>query len=440
MRCFLFWTTFLACACTAAAHDIPSDVTVQMVVKPSAAKLQLLVRLPLSAMRDIEFPERPGGYLDAEKLAPQLPDGARLWIADFVTIYENESRVSKPRIVATHLSLPSDRSFQSFDEAFRHITGPDLPNSANVRWEHVMFDVLLEYPIDSEHSDFSIRPGMDRLGARVVTVLRFVTPGGAVRAYEFVGDAGLVHLDPRWHQASARFVELGFSHILEGIDHLLFLLCLVLPFRHFKPLLKIVTAFTLAHSVSLVASAYGLAPNALWFPPLIEMLIAASILYMALENIVGGSTIQRRWILAFAFGLVHGFGFSFALRENLQFAGSHLLSSLLSFNIGVELGQVLVLLILIPVLDAIFRFVVAERMGTIIISALVAHTGWHWMGERAERLRLFRFEWPSMAGVLILIAGALTVLLLLRRRHSGARTLACRLGTPAETSDLDILR
>ena len=250
---FLFWTTFLACASTAAAHDIPSDVTVQMVVKPSAGTLQLLVRLPLSAMRDIEFPERPGGYLDTEKLAPLLPGAARLWIADFVTNYEGGARLPKPRVVATHLSLPSDRSFQSFDEAFRHITGPELPNSTNVRWEHVMFDVLLECPIQSERSDFSIRPGTERLGARVVTVLRFVTPGGAVRAYEFAGDAGLVHLDPRWLDAGVRFVELGFSHILEGIDHRLFLLCLVLPFRHFKPLLKIVTAFTVAHSVSLIA-------------------------------------------------------------------------------------------------------------------------------------------------------------------------------------------
>ena len=107
---------------------------------------------------------------------------------------------------------------------------------------------------------------------------------------------------------------------------------------------------------------------------------------MALENIVGAGTGGRRWMMAFGFGLVHGFGFSFALRQTLQFAGSHLLASLLSFNIGVELGQLLVLLLLIPLLDALFRFVVAERMGTIILSALVAHTGWHWMIDRAGPL------------------------------------------------------
>ena len=72
---------------------------------------------------------------------------------------------------------------------------------------------------------------------------------------------------------------------------------------------------------------------------------------MALENIVGGATVHRRWMIAFGFGLVHGFGFSFALRETLQFAGSHLLTSLLAFNIGVELGQLLVLALLVPALE-----------------------------------------------------------------------------------------
>ena len=73
---------------------------------------------------------------------------------------------------------------------------------------------------------------------------------------------------------------------------------------------------------------------------------------MALENIVGASTVHRRWMITFGFGLVHGFGFSFALRQTLQFAGSHLLTSLLSFNVGVELGQLLVLVLLIPAAGA----------------------------------------------------------------------------------------
>ncbi len=82
------------------------------------------------------------------------------------------------------------------------------------------------------------------------------------------------------------------------------------------------TVFLLAGApITLIASAYNLAPDALWFPPLIETLIAISILYMTLENIVGGSTLRRRWVTAFGFGLVHGFGFSFVLRDTMQFAG-----------------------------------------------------------------------------------------------------------------------
>jgi hypothetical protein len=205
-----------------------------------------------------------------------------------------------------------------------------------------------------------------------------------------------VHFDPRWHQAARQFVELGFRHILDGTDHLLFLLCLVIPFRRLRALVPIVTAFTVAHSITLIASAYDMAPDALWFPPLIEVLIAASIVYMAIENIVGTDTVHRRWMIAFGFGLVHGFGFSFALRQTLQFAGSHLLTSLLSFNVGVELGQLFVLLVMIPVLEVLFRFVLAERVGTVILSAFVAHAGWHWMADRADRLRQYRFEWPAV--------------------------------------------
>jgi hypothetical protein len=99
-------------------------------------------------------------------------------------------------------------------------------------------------------------------------------------------------------------------------------------------------------------------------------------------------------MITFGFGLVHGFAFSFALRETLQFAGSHLLTSLLSFNLGVELGQLLVLVVLVPVLENLFRFVVAERLGTIILSVLVGHTAWHWMTERADRLS--QFPWPAL--------------------------------------------
>ena len=397
----LFAAAFFVLPYAVSAHDIPNDVTVQMFVKPDGQHLHILVRVPLKAMRDIIFPQRGPGYLDIERTAPLLPGAAKLWIAGFFEVYEGDALLPNPQVMAARISLPSDFSFGSYETALSHVTEPPLPESTDVIWDQSLLDVLFDSPIQSERARFSIEPRFARLGLRVITVLRFVPPGGEVRAFEFDGDPGLVRLDPRWYQAALNFVHFGFLHILDGTDHLLFLFCLVIPFRRLRALIPVVTAFTVAHSITLIASAYNFAPDFLWFPPLIEVLIAASIVYMALENIVGAGSVQRRWMIAFGFGLVHGFGFSFALRQTLQFAGSHLLTSLLSFNIGVELGQLLVLILLIPALQLFFRYAVAERMGTIILSAIVAHTAWHWMLDRGSVLRQFRFEWPVLDATLL---------------------------------------
>jgi hypothetical protein len=438
------FTLLLASAPAALAHDIPNDVTVQALLKPSGNTLQFLARVPLRAMRDVDFPTRDSqGYLDLDRVQPLLSDAATLWISDFVRIYEDDRPPAKAHVAAVRVSLPSDRSFRSFDEALAHVRGR-LPADADVFWNQVMLDVLFEYPIQSDHSHFSIEPGgLGRLGLRVVTAMRFQMPDGSIRAFEFEGDPGLVRMDPAWYQAALRFVDLGFHHILDGTDHLLFLFCLVIPFRRFGALIPVVTSFTVAHSITLIASAYNLGPDALWFPPLIETLIAVSIVYMALENIVGGSSVKRRWIITFGFGLVHGFGFSWALRQTMQFAGSHMLTSLLSFNVGVELGQLLVLLLLIPALELLFKFVVAERMGTIILSALVAHTGWHWMLERWDKLAQYRFQWPVIDAaflstllfwlmVLVILAGLIWFLNgMLRQRAQRAAADS----EPAEAAD-----
>jgi len=434
----------LAASASLRAHDIPNDVTVQTFVRPEGTRLRLLVRVPLQAMRDMDYPKprgtTRGDLMDLGRAESTLRDASTLWISDFLDVYENDVQLPKPQVVAVRAALPSDRSFTSYEEALAHVTGPPLPPETEFVWSQGLLDVLFDYPIQSDRSKFSIEPRLARLGIRTLIVMRFLPPGGAVRAFEFYGDPGLVRLDPSWFQAAWQFVKLGFFHILDGTDHLLFLGCLVIPFRRFRSLIAVVTAFTVAHSITLIASAYNLAPDALWFPPLIETLIATSIVYMALENIVfavgkqpqsaqsaqrnlssalefqphdragAASTrisadaassavafshaLRRRWLVTFGFGLVHGFGFSFALRQTLQFAGSHLLTSLFSFNIGVELGQLLVLVLLIPALELLFRGVVVEWLGTIILSALVGHTAWHWMGDRYAVLRQFRFEWP----------------------------------------------
>lgn len=409
----LFLLVLLATAAPAPAHEVPNEVTVLAFIKPDGQQLTLLVRAPLKAMRDIDVPVRGPGYVDLSRIDPVLRDAATLWIGDFVQVFENDAALSYPDVRAARISLPSDRSFETYDRALAHVTGEHLPLDTDLYWEQGLLDVAFVYQIGSDRSKFAISPGLTRLGLRVNVVLRFLPPGGTERAFDVHGDPGIVQLDPRWHQAAGHFVEEGFAHILDGIDHLLFLLCLVIPFRRLRPLVLVVTSFTVAHSVTLIASAFDMAPTGLWFAPLIETLIAISILYMAVENIVGAK-VEHRWVVAFGFGLVHGFGFSFALRETLQFAGAHVLTSLLAFNVGVELGQLLVLVVLVPALNLLFRHVVGERIGTILLSALVAHTGWHWGIERGGDLS--RFSWPTLdaatlAGLvrltmIVLVAGA----------------------------------
>ncbi len=382
-----------------AAHEVPNEVTVSGFVRPQGQTLTVLLRVPLKSMRDIEVPTLNNGFLDFSRIDQALNDAATLWIVDFIELYENGERLARPRVTAARVSLPSDRSFESYDAARTNLlTGSRLDQATQIYWEQGLMDIAFEYPIASDQSDYAIRPGLTRLGLRVNVVLRFLQPGKPERAFDVHAGTGIVHLDPRWHQAFYLFAKEGFFHILDGIDHLLFLLCLVIPFRKLRPLVIVVTAFTVAHSVTLIASAYGMAPDSLWFPPLIEVLIAVSILYMAFENIAGAN-LDRRWVMTFGFGLIHGFGFSFLLRERLQFAGEHLVTSLLAFNVGVEIGQLLVLVITIPVLSLIFRYVVAERIGTILMSALVAHTAWHWATERGARLTQYRWTGIEMLDV-----------------------------------------
>lgn len=374
------------------AHDIPSDVRIQAFLKPEGQRLRLVVRAPIAAMGELDWPAR-GVLLDLSRVEPVLREAASVWVASRVDLYEEDQRLPSPRVAAVRVSLPSDTSFDSYNRALAHVLGPPLADDTEVVTAQALLDVVLDYPLRADTSRLSIETRFEATGLRSETVVRFQTAAGVERAFQFHGDPGLVRLDPRWLQAAWRFVVDGFFHILDGTDHLLFLLCLVIPFRRVGGLVPVVTAFTLAHSITLIASAYGMAPDVLWFPPLVETLIALSIVYMALENIVTPH-LGRRWMIAFAFGLVHGFGFSFALRDSLQFAGTHLLTSLLAFNVGVEAGQLVVLVVLVPTIGALFRFVVAERMGTIILSALVAHTGWHWMVERGQGLLQYQFQRP----------------------------------------------
>ncbi len=376
------WLLLLSwlCAGTALAHEVPADVRVLAYIRPEGQTLQLLLRVPLAAMREVDLPLRGAGLLDLARAEPALRQAAALWLVDNLHVYENDQALPPLGVAEVRISLASDRAFSGYAQALAHLRGARLPHDTDLPWQQQWLDLRLEAPIASAQSNFAIHPRLARLGLRVTTVVHFVPDALTQRSFELHGDPGRVQLDPRWHQAALRFVELGARHILGGADHLLFLFCLILPLRRLKPLVLMVSAFTVAHSLTLAVAAFGLGPQGLWFNPGVETLIAASIVLMALENIFG-STLRRRWLAAFAFGLVHGFGLAAGLGESWQLAGAHLVTALLAFNLGVELGQIGVLLLSLPLLALLWR-VVPQRLGLIVLSALAAHSAWHWMSER----------------------------------------------------------
>jgi hypothetical protein len=307
------------------------------------------------------------------------------------------------------LSLPSDRSFETYEQAASHVIG-SLDPGLRIYIDQGYVDARITYPIGSPGSEFAVRTtAAPELGDVLKLALRYMPPGEGGRAMVVTSRSGTVALNPTWMRAATGFIVLGIAHILTGYDHLLFLLCLVIPLRGWRQILSVITVFTIAHSFTLLGTAFNLAPSGAWFPPFVETAIAASIVYMALENIMG-INLERRILITGLFGLVHGFGFSYGLQENFQFAGTHLLVSLFAFNVGIELGQILVLAIMLPALAVVRRYVLPGRVGMIILSAIVADTGWHWMIDRADVLWKAPWPQPSMAGLAILalwVAGIL---------------------------------
>lgn len=428
------------------AHDMPDEVVIQTYVKPAGRELDVLLRVPLVLLLNMDLPKRGPGFLDLAQIDPAL-ERSGMALAEEIAFFENGRRLAPSRMEG-RISIPSDKSFESYEAALAHLQGERLPDSTDVFWNQGFFDIRLQYPIRSQESDFALQLFMaPELEKRAHLIIRFLPSKGTVRTYDVAGSGDRILLDPRWHQAALTFTKAGFFHVLDGIDHLLFLLCLVIPFRHgrLRPLVAIVTSFTIAHSITLIAAAYELAPSGPWFLPLVETLIAASIVYMALENIVASSApgsgtvfsrsdgeagpdarrqpaLQRRWLITGGFGLVHGVGFSFGLKQSFQLAGDHLLLSLVSFNVGVEVAQMVVLVAAVVALRFLSRQVAREGVLAIILSALLAHTGWHWTLERGQQLRVV--EWPALDITLLVALGRVALVLLLA---GGAVSLLIRL-------------
>jgi hydrogenase/urease accessory protein HupE len=177
------------------------------------------------------------------------------------------------------------------------------------------------------------------------------------------------------------FLRLGIAHIWTGYDHLLFLFGLLLVCRSFRSIIGIISCFTVAHSITLALATLGIVnlPSSL-----VEPMIAASIFYVGLENLARrGAEPKGRWALTFGFGLIHGFGFASALRElGIGSRGHGIAMPLLTFNLGVEIGQVSIAAIVLPIVWQLRKNPGFVRYGVPILSAIVALAGLYWFLQR----------------------------------------------------------
>jgi hydrogenase/urease accessory protein HupE len=185
--------------------------------------------------------------------------------------------------------------------------------------------------------------------------------------------------------AAGRFLLLGIEHIFTGYDHIAFLLGLLLLGGTFRELVKVVTAFTVAHSVTLALATLEVVRIG---PRIVEPLIAASIVYVAVENLwalrseaARASALRHRWLLTLGFGLVHGFGFADALQK-MHLPRSGIVAALFTFNLGVEVGQVCIVAVAFPLLSRLRRARGFDPLGVRAASACVGALGLFWLVQR----------------------------------------------------------
>jgi hydrogenase/urease accessory protein HupE len=277
--------------------------------------------------------------------------------------------------VARHVTIEGDGA------ACSAVPAETRPPSAG----RASIEIVVLYACAAPIRNLSIRDGSDAfLGVDHHTIADIQWPGGARQvifekgqrqaSIAITGDA------PAERGSAGQFLfylGLGVEHIIGGIDHLLFLLALLALATSLWQTVKIVTAFTVAHSITLSLAALGMVdvPSSI-----VEPLIAASIVWVAVENLVAPAGAARRWVIAGVFGLIHGLGFASALGD-LALPRDVLLRALVGFNIGVELGQLAFVAVVMPPL------VWSSRPGRLprlpqILSVIVALVGAVWLVER----------------------------------------------------------
>src|SRR5688572_13872176 len=235
-RCVLALLLALTLQVVLLAHDIPDEIVVQSYVRPQQNQLQVLLRVPLLAIADANLPKDGTGYLAMPHLDEALREAANQ-ISNGIVFLEGDERLTRYEMANARISLPSDRSFDTYDAALARVRGAKLPDATQVYYNQGFLDLELVFPIRSETAPFSMRVLFGRgLANRTATYINFIRPDGGVRAFRIHYDTPLVRLDPKTHQAACVFLPAGFYRFLDGLDHLLFVLVLPLPYRRARDL------------------------------------------------------------------------------------------------------------------------------------------------------------------------------------------------------------
>lgn len=220
--------------------------------------------------------------------------------------------------------------------------------------------------------DSGMDPALCRELARLDRAQPVPVPGGQ--------ELPQVSIDRPWHEVAALYLKLGFVHILpRGLDHILFVLALFLASTRLRALLLQVSVFTVAHTLTLGLAAAGKISAA---PNIVEPLIAASIAFVAVENLFRRDISRWRLLVVFGFGLFHGLGFAGVL-QGLGLPEGQFLTALVSFNVGVELGQLTVIVVAWLMLVHFFDKPWYRSRTVVPLSSLIAVTGLWWAIQRA---------------------------------------------------------
>ncbi|MHA3980624.1 HupE/UreJ family protein [Halovulum sp. GXIMD14794] len=286
------------------------------------------------------------------------PEGLGAFAAQSLQI-EVGDVVLRTEVVAVRVHpLGIEPGFATREEAESALSaGPAFPRTAPETYVgDALADVHLRIRTNAPFDRYAIsnsgNPGLPGQDETANLILDYGS--GPVRTYRATGlMATPVEVSPSASAAAATFVIEGIRHILEGFDHVLFVICMILGAATLRSLLARVTGFTIGHTVTLILGFDGIAPQGAWFIPAVETLIAVSIILTAAEAVLhpetGRSAIFRAAGITGLIGLLHGFGFSFMLQNILRVDAPNVWQSLLAFNIGVEVGQLMIVAVAWPV-------------------------------------------------------------------------------------------